>query len=111
MVRAGWTGRRPRPASGWLHLAFVGAGSACAIAATGGGAPILTPLALLTAAVQTPYALDQLALQNAATGHHAQNPHYFDMAWLVVTFVVMLLAAAMRPDLRRLAVWAGAGAG
>jgi hypothetical protein len=71
--------------------------------------PVLAPLALVAAAVQAPYALDQLALQNAATGHHAQNPHYFDMAWLAVTLVVLLLAAALRPDLRRLATWGGAG--
>ena len=51
--------------------------------------PLLTPLALVAAAVATPYVLDQIALQNAATGHHAQNPHYFDMAWLVTTLVVV----------------------
>ena len=36
--------------------------------------PVLMPLALVTAAVATPYVLDQIALQNAATGHHAAEP-------------------------------------
>lgn len=71
--------------------------------------PVLAPLALLAAAVQAPYAIDQLGLQNAATGHHAQNPHYFDMAWLVLTLVGYLLVAAAHAGARRLAVWGGAG--
>ena len=29
------------------------------------------------------------ALQNAATGYYAQNPHFFDMAWMVVTLTVL----------------------
>ncbi len=71
--------------------------------------PLLTPLALVTAAVCTPYVLDQIDLQNAATGHHAQNPHFFDMAWLVCILVVLALAAATVPAVRRLGVLAGAG--
>ena len=46
--------------------------------------PVLPPLALLVGAVLMPYAVDQLALQNAATtGYHSHNPHLFDMAWTV----------------------------
>ena len=71
--------------------------------------PLLTPLALVTAAVATPYVLDQISLQNAAIGHHAQNPHYFDMAWLVTTLVVVALLGAVLPAVRRLALVAGAG--
>ncbi|WP_296604757.1 hypothetical protein [Nocardioides sp.] len=71
--------------------------------------PLLTPVALAAAAVATPYVLDQVALQNAATGHHAQNPHFFDMAWLVSTLVVLGVAAAVLPAARVLAVLAGAG--
>jgi hypothetical protein len=71
--------------------------------------PLLTPLALVTAAVATPYVLDQIALQNAATGHHAQNPHYFDMAWLVTTLVVVAVLGAVLPRVRRLTLVAGAG--
>jgi len=71
--------------------------------------PLLTPLALVAAAVATPYVLDQVALQNAATGHHAQNPHYFDMAWLVTTLVVVGILGAVVPAVRRLALVAGAG--
>jgi hypothetical protein len=140
LLAAGWRGRRPSSASGLLHLAFVGTGAACSVAATGGGAPalmavialtgtllwlalpvrprlplpmridpLLMPVALVTAALCTPYVLDQIDLQNAATGHHAQNPHFFDMAWLVCTLVVVAVAAAALPAVRRLGVLAGAG--
>jgi hypothetical protein len=140
LVVAGWNGRRPSSLSGVLHLSFVGAGAACAVAATGGGAPalmavigvtggllwlalpvrpqlrlpvridpLLMPVALVTGALCTPYVLDQIELQNAATGHHAHNPHLFDMAWLVCTLVVIAVAAATLPSVRRLGVLAGAG--
>jgi len=140
LLRAGWSGRRPSSAAGLLHLTFVGTGAACAIAATGGGAPglivlaaitgalvwlalpvrprlrlpvqvdpVLAPLALVAAAISTPYVLDQIALQNAATGHHAQNPHFFDMAWLTCILVVLGILAAVFPAVRRLGVVAGAG--
>jgi hypothetical protein len=39
----------------------------------------------LAPAICTPYVLEQIALQNAAIGHRANNPHYFDMAWMLVT--------------------------
>lgn len=71
--------------------------------------PLLAPAALVAAAVGTPYVLDQVALQNAATGYHAQNPHFFDMAWLVTALVVLAVVAALLPALRRLGVVAGAG--
>lgn len=140
LIVAGWSGRRPSPAAGVLHLAFVGTGAACSIAATGGGAPalmtlisitgallwlalpvrprlrlpvridpVLMPLALVTGALSTSFVLDQIDLQNAATGHHAHNPHFFDMAWVVCILVVIALAAAALPAVRRLGVLAGAG--
>ena len=140
LLRAGWSGRRPSSAAGMLHLTFIGTGAACAVAATGGGAPalmvvaaitgalvwlalpvrprlrlpvhvdpLLAPLALVAAAISTPYVLDQIALQNAATGHHAQNPHFFDMAWLVCILVVLGVLAAVFPPVRKLGVVAGAG--
>ena len=69
--------------------------------------PVLLPLALVVTAVLAPYAVDQLALQNAATGHHAANPHFFDMAWVSgVVMVLALLAALVRPA-RSLAWWVG----
>jgi hypothetical protein len=71
--------------------------------------PVLTPLALVTAAVATPYVLDQITLQNAATGHHAENPHFFDMAWMVTSLVVVGILGAAVPAVRRLALVAGAG--
>ena len=73
--------------------------------------PLLTPLALVAAAVATPYVLDQIALQNAATGHHAQNPHYFDMAWLVTTLVVVGILGAVLPAVRRLGAGGRSGTG
>ena len=70
--------------------------------------PLLAPLALLMAALQTPYAVGQVALQNQATGHHAQNPHYFDMAWLTMVVVVLGVLAAVVPVARRLSLWSAA---
>ena len=129
LLRAGWHGRRPSPAAGWAHLVLALAGAACAVAAQGGGAPILMvvvgitgallwaslpvrprlrvhvqidplvmPVALVAGAVLLPYAVDQLALQNAATtGLHAENPHYFDMAWISVTLAATHSSAACCP--------------
>jgi len=69
--------------------------------------PVLTPLVLVLTAAYTPYALSQISLQNAATGHHAENPHYFDMAWLVLVLVVVGALAAAMPAARSLALWSG----
>ncbi|HET6938327.1 MAG TPA: hypothetical protein VFI19_06970 [Nocardioides sp.] len=70
--------------------------------------PVLLPTALAMAAVLVPYAVDQVGLQNAASGHHAQNPHFFDMAWLVAIMTSQALLAALLPMARPLATWAGA---
>jgi hypothetical protein len=48
LLRAGWRGRRPAPAWGWCHLAFVTTGAVCAAAATGGGAPYLVGVVAVT---------------------------------------------------------------
>jgi hypothetical protein len=66
--------------------------------------PLLLPVALVLAAALLPYAVDQLGLQNAATGHHARNPHYFDMAWLSAILVTQALLAAVLPAMRSLAL-------
>lgn len=66
--------------------------------------PFLAPVALAAAAVFTPYAVEQVGLQNAATGYHADNPHFWDMAWMTLTLTVTALAAAALPGARRL-VW------
>ncbi|HEU5037332.1 MAG TPA: hypothetical protein VFT70_10020 [Nocardioides sp.] len=71
--------------------------------------PLLAPVALVTGALCTPYVLDQISLQHAATGHHAQNPHFFDMAWLACILALAAVLAALVPALRRLGVVAGAG--
>lgn len=68
--------------------------------------PVLAPVALLGAALLLPYAADQVAAQNAVThGHHAVNPHLFDMAWLAACLVVLAAAAAVLPAARHLMVW------
>ena len=72
--------------------------------------PVLAPVALLAAAVFTPFAVDQLALQNAAVGYHAQNPHLWDMAWMTVTLTVAALLAAVLPAARWLVTWLAVGA-
>lgn len=64
--------------------------------------PLLAPIALTGSALLLPYAVDQIGLQNAATGHHAQNPHFFDMAWISVTLSCLALLAALKPALRAL---------
>ena len=72
--------------------------------------PLLMPVALVSSAVLLPYAVDQVALQNAATtGFHAENPHYFDMAWIAVVLAAHALLAGILPAARVLAVgFAGA---
>lgn len=72
--------------------------------------PVLAPVALLAAALFTPFAVEQIGLQNAATGYHAENPHYFDMAWMTLTLTASALLAAALPAARRLVVWLTVGA-
>jgi hypothetical protein len=136
LLRAGWQGRRPSTAAGLAHLVLMTAGAGCALAAQGGGAPVLmamigipgallwaslplrprlrvpvqvdpllAPVALAASAVLLPFAVDQVALQNASTtGYHAENPHYFDMAWIAITLAAHALLAALLPAARALAV-------
>ena len=67
---------------------------------------MLMPVALLITAVLVPYAIDQLRLQNAATsGHHSQNPHLFDMAWLVGVVMVLALVGALVREARGAFAW------
>jgi hypothetical protein len=68
--------------------------------------PVLMPLALVIGAVLMPYAADQLALQNATTaGYHSQNPHLFDMAWMVTTITVLAVLGAVVRQARGLLGW------
>ena len=54
----------------------------------------------------TPYAADQIGLQNATTdSYHAQNPHMFDMAWLAATIMVIAILSAALPAARPLVRW------
>lgn len=73
---------------------------------------VLAPLALVVSALLLPYAADQLALQNATTtGLHAQNPHFFDMAWVTTVLAVLALVGASARGARSLFAWVGAGCG
>ena len=69
--------------------------------------PLLLPASLLLAAALLPYAADQLSLQNAATGYHSHNPHFFDMAWISVVLVAQAVLAALLPAARSLAMPVG----
>ena len=69
--------------------------------------PVLLPASLVLAACLLPYAADQLSLQNAATGYHSHNPHFFDMAWISVVLVAQALLAALLPAARSLALPVG----
>jgi hypothetical protein len=71
--------------------------------------PLALAPALLAGAVVTPYALDQIALQHVATGLHADNPHFFDMAWLTLVLAVVGLLGALLPAAGALQAVAGAG--
>ena len=139
LVVAGWRGRRPSAAAGLASLAVpLAAGLAAALAPGNGGAvvagiatvtvallwsaltlrprtggldvdPVLAPLALLTAALYAPFAVDQGALQRHAGDEHAAFSHYFDMAWVGGILVVLAVAAAVVPAARRLVLAAMAG--
>ena len=68
--------------------------------------PVLAPVALLGAALLVSYAVQQIGLQNQVTiGYHAQNPHMFDMAWLVLTAMALGIVAALTPAARHLVGW------
>jgi hypothetical protein len=77
--------------------------------ALGGLDPLLTPLALLGAALYTPYVLAQRTLQATAHDSHADLTHYFDMAWVCTVVVLLACVAALAPRARELALPAGAG--
>lgn len=72
-------------------------------------APVSLAAALLLSAAVAPYAVGQIDLQHTATGLHADNPHYFDMAWLVLVFAVLGIAGAVVRSARGLQVWSGGG--
>jgi hypothetical protein len=72
-------------------------------------APVSLAAALLLSAAVAPYAVGQVELQHTATGLHADNPHYFDMAWLVLVLAVLGVAGAVVRSARGLQVWAGGG--
>jgi hypothetical protein len=67
--------------------------------------PVRTPFALALTAFLVPYSIDQLQLQNAAHGYHAQNPHMFDMAWMATTVTVLALLAAVHSGARTSMAW------
>ena len=72
--------------------------------------PVRAPLALLGAALYAPYVVAQRHLQATRHDEHAEMTHYFDMAWVAVAVVLLLVIAAISGRARRTAVLAG-GAG
>ena len=68
--------------------------------------PVLAPIALVGSALLLPYIVDQLAAQNATvSGLHAENPHFFDQAWMSACLIVLAIAAALFPAARHLVLW------
>ena len=65
--------------------------------------PLVAPVALAGSALLLPYAVDQVAAQNAVTGGlHLHNPHFFDKAWIAVTMTAFAVLAALLPAARGL---------
>lgn len=64
--------------------------------------PLLLPLALVSGAALTRYAVTEAGLQ-ANGDAHALEAHYFDQAWFAVAVALFLLLAAVRDDARRFA--------
>lgn len=138
LLAAGWRGRRPATAAALAHVALaIGAGLAGLLAPGNGGLllagivvvtgvllwlalpvrpgrpaggldPLVAPVALAAAALYAPFVIDQAARQRAFADEHARMSHYFDMAWLGIVVVILLVAAALVPAARRLARVAGA---
>jgi hypothetical protein len=134
LLVAGWRGIRPSTAAGLAHVAVaVGAAVAAGLAPGNGGAivaaivvvtgalvwaalplrprlslagldPVIAPLALAAAALFAPFVVDQGALQRHSGDEHAQFSHYFDMAWISVLLVALVVLAALAPAARCLAV-------
>jgi hypothetical protein len=71
--------------------------------------PVLTPVALVATALFAPYVLAQRTLQADRHDEHAAMTHYFDMAWVSLAVVALLLIAASCRGARPLTVPAGAG--
>jgi hypothetical protein len=71
--------------------------------------PLLTPVALLGAALYTPFVLSERTLQATSHDEHAEMTHYFDMAWVCVVLVAVSVIAALFPAARRLGLLAGLG--
>jgi hypothetical protein len=138
LLVAGWRGRRPAPAAAVAHVALVVGVVIAGLLAPGNGGlllagivvvtggliwlalpvrpgrpaarldPLLAPAALAAAALYAPFVIDQAARQRAFADEHARMSHYFDMAWLGTLVVLLLVAAALIPAARRLALAAGA---
>jgi hypothetical protein len=70
--------------------------------------PVLGPVGLATAALYTPFVITQRTLQATKHDEHADLTHYFDMAWVGLVVVAVLLLAAVVRDGGRLAVVGGA---
>lgn len=70
--------------------------------------PLLAPLGLLVAALLTPYALTEASRQRTLHDEFAKASHYYDMAWLSLTVVALVLLAGVFVGARVLAERAAA---
>lgn len=139
LARAGLRGRRPSTAVGLHHLGVMATGLLAGVVAPQAGGLfaglvaavtgallwlalplrpqlrpvrldlVLAPVAVLTAALVTPFVLGEIDLQHAMGDEHAELAHNFDMAWVCLTAAASAAAAALSPAARRLAVAAGLG--
>ena len=73
--------------------------------------PLLAPLALVAAAVRTPYVLDQIALQNAAPASTPRTRTTSTWRGWSASLVVLAILGAVVPAVRRLGAGRRRGAG
>ena len=71
--------------------------------------PVLAPVVLLAAGLVTPFVVGEVELQNTSGDEHAHMAHYFDMAWVSVTLVLVGALAAVVPAARRRVLWLTGG--
>ena len=71
--------------------------------------PVTAPVALLAASLLTPFIIGEIWHQNHTHDEHTDMAHYFDMAWVSLTMVVLGIVAALVPAARRRAFWTSGG--
>lgn len=69
--------------------------------------PFAAPLALLGSALLVPYAIMTVGMQHHDHNEHAEMAHYFDMAWISMAAIALMLAGAALGRLRLLVTGGG----